>query len=122
MNLENNKKIEIFLNCTFAELGLNSANLGTRYFKELIKLAYDKNLYDENYKELCNILCKELNTNYRKIESNIYHSINSININLARKNFKDIFHIEFDYFYMSPKKLVILFLNLLNCKFVEELS
>lgn len=114
MNLEKNKRIDTFLNCTFAKLGLNCANLGTRYFRELIKLTYYNDLYDTNYKELCNMLCKELDTNVRKIESNIYSSINSININLAKKNFKDIFHIEFDYFYISPKKLTILFLNIVN--------
>lgn len=114
---EINKKIDAFLNCNFSKLGLNCASLGTYYFRELIKLSYFNNLYDTNYKELCNLLCTKLNVNVRKVESNIYNSINSVNINLAKKNFKDIFNIEFDYFYISPKKLTILFLNILNTNF-----
>ena len=117
MDFENNKKIDMLLNCNFARLGLSCANLGTHYFKELIKLAYSNNLYDENYKNLCSMLSKKLHVNAKKIESNIYNLINSANINLTKKNFKDVFNIEFDYFYISPKKLVILFLNLLNNAF-----
>ena len=115
--LEINKKVEVFLNCNFSKLGLNCANLGTYYFRELIKLTYFNKLYDANYKELCKILCKNLNVSLRKIESNIYNSISSININLTKKNFKEIFNIEFDYFYISPKKLTVLFLNILDANF-----
>lgn len=108
------RKVNIFLDCTLLKLGFNHANLGTRYFKELIKLAYYNNMIDIKYKDLCIILSKELDLTLRKIDSNIYSAISSINTNLAKKNFKDIFHIEFDYFYISPKKLIILFLNVLN--------
>ena len=112
-NSNDKKQIDIFLNSTLSKLGLNYANLGTRYFKEIIKLAYFNNFTDVKYKDLCSILSKQLNVSIRKINSNIYNSINSINIALAKKNFADIFNIDFDYFYISPKKFTILFLNLL---------
>ena len=108
------KDIDLFLNCAFLELGLNLATLGTLYFKELIKIAHTKNIFDIKYKDLCYMLSKNLNINYKKIDSNIYTSINTININLAKKNFKHLFHVDFDYFYISPKKLIILFLNILE--------
>lgn len=108
------RKVNIFLECTLLKLGLNNANLGTRYFKELIKLAYYNDIVDLKYKDLCVMFSEQLNVNIQKIESNIYSSINSMNINLAKKNFKSIFHTDFDYYYISPKKLMILFLNLLN--------
>jgi len=111
------RKINLFLTQSFLMIGLNNANIGTYYFKELIKLAYFKNIIDIKYKDLCLMLSKKLNISIYKIESNIYTSINSININIAKRNFKDIFSIEFDYFYVSPKKLTILFLNLLYNKF-----
>ena len=111
------KKIDIFLNNNFLILGLNTANLGTRYFKEVIKLAYTSNYFDIKYKELCSLVSKKLNISIRKIDSNIYSSINSININLAKKNFKSLFNIDFDYFYKKNKKLTILFVNLLNNNF-----
>lgn len=112
-NSNDKKQIDIFLNSTLSKLGLNYANLGTRYFKEIIKLAYFNNFTDVKYKDLCSMLSKQLNVSIRKINSNIYNSINSINIALAKKNFIDIFNIDFDYFYISPKRFTILFLNLL---------
>lgn len=112
-NSNDKKQIDIFLNSTLSKLGLNYANLGTRYFKEIIKLAYFNNFTDVKYKDLCSMLSKQLNVSIRKINSNIYNSINSINIALAKKNFIDIFNMDFDYFYISPKKFTILFLNLL---------
>lgn len=112
-NSNDKKQIDIFLNSTLSKLGLNYANLGTRYFKEIIKLAYFNNFTDVKYKDLCFMLSKQLNVSIRKINSNIYNSINSINIALAKKNFTDIFNMDFDYFYISPKKFTILFLNLL---------
>ena len=112
-NLNNTKQIGMFLNCTLSKLGLNYANLGTRYLREIVKLAYFNNLNDVKYKELCIIASNNLNISTKKIDSNIYNTINAININLARKNFKDIFGIDFDYFYISPKKLTILLLTLL---------
>ena len=112
-NSNDKKQIDIFLNSTLSKLGLNYANLGTRYFKEIIKLAYFNNFTDVKYKDLCSILSKQLNVSIRKINSNIYNSINSINIALAKKNFIDIFNMDFDYFYISPKRFTILFLNLL---------
>lgn len=107
-------RIDKFLNCMILKLGLNYSNLGTRYLQELVKLAYCNNMFETKYKDLCSTLSQNLNVNIKKIDSNIYNSINSININLAKKNFKDVFHIEFDYFYLSPKKLTLLFLNALN--------
>lgn len=107
----NEKKINIFLDTILSKLGLNYANIGTRYLKEAIKIAYYNNMTDIKYKELCFLLSKELNVSIKKIDSNIYSSVNSININLAKRNFKDIFNIDFDYFYISPKKLLILLLN-----------
>ena len=112
-NSNDKKQIDIFLNSTLSKLGLNYANLGTRYFKEIIKLAYFNNFTDVKYKDLCSMLSKQLNVSIRKINSNIYNSINSINIALAKKNLADIFNLDFDYFYISPKKFTILFLNLL---------
>lgn len=112
-NSNDKKQIDIFLNSTLSKLGLNYANLGTRYFKEIIKLAYFNNFTDVKYKDLCSMLSKQLNVSIRKINSNIYNSINSINIALAKKNFIDIFNMDFDYFYISPKRFTILFLNLL---------
>ena len=84
-NSNDKKQIDIFLNFTLSKLGLNHANLGTRYFKEIIKLAYFNNFTDVKYKDLCSMLSKQLNVSIRKINSNIYNSINSIDIALAKK-------------------------------------
>lgn len=112
----NIRKIDNFLNITLSKLGFNLANLGTRYLREIIKLAYFNNDYDLKYKDLCDELSKKSNISFKKIDSNIYSSINSINITITKNNFKDIFNIDFDYFYISPKKLTILLLNYLsNC-------
>lgn len=97
------RKIDNFLNITLSKLGFNLANLGTRYLREIIKLAYFNNNYDLKYKDLCTELSKKLNVNIKKIDSNIYSSINSINVTITKKNFKDIFNIDFDYFYIAPK-------------------
>ena len=112
------KKMDMFLDCTLYRLGFNCANLGTKYLKEILKLAYFNNMFDMKYKDFCIFASQSLNINQEKISSNIYHSINSININLTRKNFENIFHIEFDYFYISPKKLTILLLKLLDNTFI----
>ena len=40
------RKINLLLTQSFLMIGLNNANIGTYYFKELIKLAYFKNIID----------------------------------------------------------------------------
>lgn len=117
INSNTTKEIDIFLDCTFSKLGLNYANLGIKYLKEVIKIAYFNNSNDLKYKELCDIASKSLNISITNLTSNIYNSINSINVNIAKRNFKDVFNIDFDYFYISPKKFTILLLNLLYNKF-----
>lgn len=115
--IQNERKIDIYLDYALSKLGLNFANIGTRYFKELVKLAYfnadDLNL---KYKDLCIRLGNRLNVNPKKISSNIYSSISSANIDFAKKNFQSIFYIEFDIFFLTPKHLSILLVNILNRK------
>ena len=53
------RKINLFLTQSFLMIGLNNANIGTYYFKELIKLAYFKNIIDIKYKDLCLMLSKK---------------------------------------------------------------
>jgi len=111
----NQREINIFLDCTLSQLGLSYANIGTRYLKELVKLAYfNRDSLDLKYKDLCVLLSKELNVKTKKISSNIYSSVSSINTNFAKKNFQNIFHIEYDIFFLTPKHLVVLLVNTLN--------
>ncbi len=112
--MERLKKIDLLITCIFLKLGLNLSNAGVRYLKELIKMAYISNELDIKYKELCNKLSKKLNVSIKKVDSNIYTAVNTINVGLAKKNFPSIFHTEFDYYYISPKKLLVLFLNILE--------
>lgn len=60
INSNTTKEIDIFLDCTFSKLGLNYANLGIKYLKEVIKIAYFNNSNDLKYKELCDIASKSL--------------------------------------------------------------
>ena len=39
------KKINILLDNSFSKLGLNQASIGTKYFKEMIKLVYINNIF-----------------------------------------------------------------------------
>ena len=108
------KKIDMFLDNVLSRLGLNYANSGTRYMKELVKIAFFTNILDIKYQDLIILLGKQEILTIEKITSNIYSAVHSINISLAKRNFKDIFHMDFDQFFLTPKHLTILLLNTLN--------
>lgn len=108
------KKIDMFLDNVLSRLGLNYANAGTRYIKEIVKIAFFTNVLDIKYQDLILLLSKQENLTLEKISSNIYSAVHSINLQLAQKNFKDIFHMDFDHFFLTPKHLTVLLLNTLN--------
>ncbi len=46
----------------------------------------------------------------------VFYTINKINLDKSKNNFNNIFEIEYDIYYFTPKNLTILFVNLLDRK------
>lgn len=119
MNILNKAKEEInyelFLNKLVFRLGFGYANIGTYYFKELIKMVYIENMQIEKFSDLCNELSKRLDKkDYLYIKRNINSTTSRIDIDKAKESFYDIFNIEFDEYFLTPKHLTILIINTLN--------
>lgn len=110
-----NTRYELYLDLIISSLGFGYANIGTYYLKELVKMVYLEDMPIEKYNDLCIELAKRLNKdNYLKIRRTINSSIKRIDVDKAKENFYNVFNIEFDYYFTTPKHLTVLIVNTLN--------
>jgi len=110
-----NTRYELYLDLIISSLGFGYANIGTYYLKELVKMVYLEDMPIEKYNDLCIELAKRLNKdNYLSIRRTINSSIKRIDVDKAKENFYNVFNIEFDYYFTTPKHLTVLIVNTLN--------
>lgn len=111
---------EQFINNSLIELGFKVGNIGMKSFKSLILFTYynKDNFESFNVEQICLEYLKEnkiINISKRGFKRRIEYAIlNVYNTNNLENNFKNVFNIEFDYYYISFKNLLILFMNILD--------
>ena len=110
-------KLEHLVYDSLILLGFNINVFGTKLLKDLILYAYYNQTYDLffdnlvyeffNYKVINNISLD--NATHR-----ITYAILNTRSTCFKDNFSKVFNTQYDYYYETPKNLIILFLNLLN--------
>lgn len=115
----NDKQVDIscFLDITLSKLGFNNiTKLGFIYYKEAIILSLSIPEDDICLKDIYMLVAQKYNKTFIKIKKNIDNLFNQINIIDFKSNFKNVFKIDFEYTYTTPKNLLILLLFLLKYK------
>lgn len=113
------KSFEQLVNNALINLGFNINIFGTKLLKDLILYTYFNQDYDIyfdkivldffSYRSITNI---SVNTASHRI----CYAIQNINNTKFKNNFYAIFNVEYDYYFKTPKNLLILFINILNIK------
>ena len=98
------------------ELGFGLNKNGTKYMRDLILTAYFMNDYCF---EVSVTAEKFINMNKIDITKKNYirliqYDIKNINYKKMKENFYSIFEIQYDFRYLTPKNLIILFINKLS--------
>ena len=122
-NLYNNTKekelvsYELFVETSLDKLGFRKNTLGTRYLKDLILFAFNQNYYDIFIEKISIEFLKFKNINHiskKNFITRIDYAIKNVDYSKLKNNFYSIFHSEYDIYYLSPKNIVILFINILE--------
>jgi len=98
------------------DLGFEFNKSGTRYLRDLILTAY----FLEDYEFFINntvekfLSINNIHITPKNFLRNIQYSIENVNYNKIKKGFYSIFNIEYNNYYLTPKNVIVLFLNLLN--------
>ena len=98
------------------ELGFGFNKNGTKYLRDLILSAF----FMEDYKlEINSVVTHFLDINSINITRKNYirtiqYSIENIDYKKAKENFSKIFNVEYDFYYLTPRNLTILFMNKLS--------
>lgn len=113
----NDKQVDIscFLDITLSKLGFNNiTKLGFIYYKTAVILSLSIPEDDICLKDIYMFVAQKYNKPFLKIKKNIDNLFNQININTFKSNFKNVFKIDFEYTYTTPKNLLMLLLFLLK--------
>ena len=113
---EKYKSYEQFVYKSLIDLGFRVTNVGTMYLKDLILFAYYNNYYEIYVTKLVKDFMQYKNINYisyRTIINYMDYSLKNTSSMLS-KNFIKVFSFQFNYYYISIKNLLLLFLNLLH--------
>ena len=103
----------------YSKLGFRPANSGSRYLKEIIIYIFEKETEDYSIESEIKeyIKKKKINKNYKTIKSKIIYSINNVKKDIIKKNFQEVFRVEYDVYYLSTKNIIELMINLLENKY-----
>ena len=113
----NDEQVDIscFLDITLSKLGFNNiTKLGFIYYKTAVILSLSIPEDDICLKDIYMIVAQKYNKTFIKIKKNIDNLFNQINIIAFKSNFKNVFKIDFEYTYITPKNLLMLLLFLLK--------
>lgn len=105
---------ELFLDSSLLLLGFNYSSIGKIFYKEMLRIVYKNNNECIKLNKLFKQLSKQYNVTTRNIQNNIQSSFRRMNTNMAEQNFRKVFGIEYSNFFITPKNLIVLFLNTLN--------
>lgn len=125
--IKNNNVVELkyssFVFNILLQLGLSPSCKGTYYLRDIILLAIKYNDFvniDTNLRELREILAKECNNSAKSIKSNIEYTIKYINYTKAKANFKKLFGLDYDIYFITPKSIIGLILTLIQNNTMSE--
>lgn len=102
------------INYTLIRLGFNISSFGMFYFRKCLEIAILNNYNEIILKDLYYLVANEFNITESKVRININNLFSRININKCSKYFNNIFDLEFDYFYITPKNIIVLLCNTFN--------
>lgn len=105
---------DIFIEISLLKLGFNYSSIGTIYFKRILEITYINKYKEINLFYLYKIIATEFSTTDNNVKENIKSTFKRIDINRCNQHFIKVFNIPFEYFYITPKNLIVLFLNTLN--------
>lgn len=93
-------------------LGFNICSKGYIYYRDLIKNSSKFNLDEIKLIDLYSLTSKNFNKPEKQIIKNIENLFTRLNLDKFKTNFPDVFKLDFDYIYTTPKNLLILISNL----------
>lgn len=109
-------KYSSFIFNTLLQLGFSPSCKGTYYLKDIILLSIKYSDFaniETSLKELYTILANERNTSYAKVNSCIEYAINTRNETKSKNNFNNVFHLDYDIYFMTAKSIISLIVTLI---------
>ena len=99
-------------------LGFNKANNGTRLLRKFIIYIYLKNPFEIDVKKEINefIGDNKIEKTYSNIYKRFQYAIYNCDIDKMKSNFYIAFHVKYEYYYLSVKRMIIFILNVLEKK------
>ena len=102
-----------FVDTILDTLGFNKANNGTRLLREFIIYLYIKKPLEIKLKEEMNAFIKEkkIKLSYGNFKERLKYAILNADNDKMQEHFYEVFRIQYDYYYLSVKNIVIFILN-----------
>ncbi len=113
------KSFEQLVNNSLINLGFNINIFGTKLLKDLVLYSYFNQDYDIYFDKIVLEFFEYnsiKNISVNTASHRICYAIQNINNKMFKDNFYMIFNVEYDYYFRTPKNLLILFINILNSK------
>ena len=107
-----------FVDDILDKLGFCKNISGTKMLRKIIIYIYFKDSFSINLKKEINDYIKEnnINMNYIVFRSYLDYAITNTDKEKMKKNFKTIFNLEYNYYYLSVKYIVSLIINMMERK------
>lgn len=106
-----------FVDMILDRLGFRKNNVGTRFLREFVIYLYRKNPFEIIINNEIEEFLTERNIKNLSIINfikRIDYAIQYVNNTKMKDNFFNVFHTQFDYYYLTPKTFIILMLNVLE--------
>ena len=113
------KSFEQLVNNSLINLGFNINIFGTKLLKDLVLYSYFNQDYDIYFDKIVLEFFEYnsiKNISVNTASHRICYAIQNINNKMFKDNFYMIFNVEYDYYFRTPKNLLILFINILMNK------
>lgn len=95
---------------TLVNIGIRPSRRGLKELVNLIFFAYTNDYIDESLKYILEKYSKEKNVNFERMIDRIENALKDIDLIKCEKRFKEIFEVDFDDSYLTPKAFITLFL------------
>lgn len=97
-------------------LGFNKANNGTRLLRKFIIYIYLKNPFEIDVKKEITEFIEDnkIAHTYSNVYKRIQYAIYNCDIDKMKSNFYIVFHVEYEYYFLSVKRMIIFILNVLE--------
>jgi len=109
-NEKTEKEIKNSIYNTLVNIGIRPSRKGLKELVNLIFYAYTNDYIDESLIYILKMYSKEKNINYERMIDRIECALKDIDLIRCEKRFKEIFEVDFDNSYLTPKAFITLFL------------